>query len=637
MTGDGQLRGDLQPSPPRLQRMHQPPRTLNILNKIVVRSPHMEQMATRMTSAESIGSCSLDVDATASESSGAADVVDGRDSSVSQHTLHSGSIVERTSSVVSAAVKSPCGPHIYSAHRTLDEPYAASLANGGVGGEVEAIQPDLDLSPRRQPSYVGISCSVSGYSSFSRYNSKAREGLPSCDASPARTTFPTLPDLVRESSALQDAAGAMGGKYYTERPSNLPNGHHVLNGFGPPDSRATRTLESSEKRRDVQSWSTSVQSHSNGDTVVEAKSLVQQRIERLYGPGALAQGFLVHRVKARAAHSVEKLLVKPESVTTCSTSTTSITCSTYISSINAQIIPPVKVSKFQLVTSAPETIPDQSRAVSSLKEANANLQYQEIRRQPLNGHQEKDPAQGEEEVDFVRLPPSVIGNNFELVVSNGCSSEPNLEASQELASGIEIKNGEYFIKVMEVEQRKIELLIAEGEAKLMSAGFSEDLSGRFRATIGKASLLLTQKFQQFRGLCEKNICQHPDDPFPTTLSDLAGFWDMVLIQVHNIYDMFRDIDLLKDNQWHQRQVTEADSMENKPVKAVNGMKSRRLGASKKSTSTTGPKTSKAEEAARAREEARKRLAEVKRKARSQLSNVHSEEQVIKIFAPDSKE
>ena len=51
----------------------------------------------------------------------------------------------------------------------------------------------------------------------------------------------------------------------------------------------------------------------------------------------------------------------------------------------------------------------------------------------------------------------------------------------------------------------------------------------------QAKLLMSQKLVQFRGLCDKNIAaMDPDavpDPFVPTSGDLAGFWDMVYIQV----------------------------------------------------------------------------------------------------------
>ena len=46
---------------------------------------------------------------------------------------------------------------------------------------------------------------------------------------------------------------------------------------------------------------------------------------------------------------------------------------------------------------------------------------------------------------------------------------------------------------------------------------------------------MSQKLVQFRGLCDKNIAaMDPNaehDPFVPTSEDLAGFWDMVYIQV----------------------------------------------------------------------------------------------------------
>ena len=53
---------------------------------------------------------------------------------------------------------------------------------------------------------------------------------------------------------------------------------------------------------------------------------------------------------------------------------------------------------------------------------------------------------------------------------------------------------------------------------------------------------MSQKLVQFRGLCDKNIAaMDPNaehDPFVPTSEDLAGFWDMVYIQVlYKYYEM----------------------------------------------------------------------------------------------------
>lgn len=41
----------------------------------------------------------------------------------------------------------------------------------------------------------------------------------------------------------------------------------------------------------------------------------------------------------------------------------------------------------------------------------------------------------------------------------------------------------------------------------------------------------------------------PGEKFPTTAEDLQGFWDMVMLQVYNVDDLFRDIERYRANNW----------------------------------------------------------------------------------------
>jgi Guanylate-kinase-associated protein (GKAP) protein len=45
--------------------------------------------------------------------------------------------------------------------------------------------------------------------------------------------------------------------------------------------------------------------------------------------------------------------------------------------------------------------------------------------------------------------------------------------------------------------------------------------------------------------------QNSDDPFPTTAQDLAGFWDLIMIQVDDVKGLFVEIDSLKNNGWKE--------------------------------------------------------------------------------------
>ena len=44
--------------------------------------------------------------------------------------------------------------------------------------------PEPELTTAKKPSYLGLACSISGYSGITRYDSKLREGFRSRDSSP---------------------------------------------------------------------------------------------------------------------------------------------------------------------------------------------------------------------------------------------------------------------------------------------------------------------------------------------------------------------------------------------------------------------------------------------------------------------
>ena len=45
-----------------------------------------------------------------------------------------------------------------------------------------------------------------------------------------------------------------------------------------------------------------------------------------------------------------------------------------------------------------------------------------------------------------------------------------------------------------------------------------------------------------------------EDPFVPTPQDLAGFWDMVFIQVEHIHQLFAELQKLKKNNWVKSEV-----------------------------------------------------------------------------------
>ncbi|KAL8577103.1 hypothetical protein ACOMHN_049792 [Nucella lapillus] len=88
---------------------------------------------------------------------------------------------------------------------------------------------------------------------------------------------------------------------------------------------------------------------------------------------------------------------------------------------------------------------------------------------------------------------------------------------------------------------------------------TEEVQGQLRTTLCQAQLLMDShkksKFARFRGLVDK--CEAGDPS--TTCQDLEGFWDLVLLEVKNIYNEFDHLERLQQNNW------QPDVPEVKPV------------------------------------------------------------------------
>jgi len=175
------------------------------------------------------------------------------------------------------------------------------------------------------------------------------------------------------------------------------------------------------------------------------------------------------------------------------------------------------------------------------------------------------------------------------------------------------KNGEYFLRLVAAEADRLNTRCLATEQYLRD-GLTESVCGRMRAAIGKANLLTTKKFRQFKELCQNNLTESDDLQFRTTSEDLAGFWDMVLIQVNDVHGMFDEITLLSQCEWDETKLCSMngstnglDALNNHDVETTKNSPS--VSKSSKTTTRTPAKTSKtaASSTSAKREEAKKRL------------------------------
>lgn len=187
-----------------------------------------------------------------------------------------------------------------------------------------------EVSCKKTPSYVSLSCAVSGYSGLNRYDSRARQEisrsrdssrdgnrLPMClaksrDSSPTRSRYELKTRkssgglLVPDITSPSNTSDQQQNQQWNGRSKSVDRGYlrqNFLNGYlqykPPPSVTSPSTATNGEERGRVRIRSSTVPHQ--GDS----KSVIQQRIERLYGPAALAGGFFL--VKSPLKSSKEPL------------------------------------------------------------------------------------------------------------------------------------------------------------------------------------------------------------------------------------------------------------------------------------------------------------------------------------------
>ncbi|XP_050454813.1 uncharacterized protein LOC126853263 [Cataglyphis hispanica] len=648
-----------------------------------------------MTSQESIGSCSLDVDRSASDRS--ENTVD----SVSEKTLHSLNLSACNGEPVSSPENLANGSSetLQKSHLTPDE---KKLNVSNVCGSPESEQ----VTAAKKPSYLGLACSISGYSGITRYDSKLREGFRSRDSSPGtrlitRDTSPAgfrsnenlsvpTPQYPPKSQSISPLAmdrqnGFTNGmkeeckvETYMESRSSIS----ICQGYSEvdkgvslhttfPDLSPIRMSTSATKRspglsqmmscgQQNKSYSTGFSSPKqdvanlsdtsfsdasilNGSTAeVESqvintsssseKSFIQQRVERLYGPGALAQGFFYKRSTTKLNTS-DSNFNKSSNNNNMSADNANMEESLKNLPVLRHLRPEFRaqlpvVGSRKLTDGTEQVIKSLQRVTPTRKteqKTPTNLQNS-ITRIPITIEDDapKRDTSNKSISDQQLAAPKVV-----LPVLEPSTSLTNIaKQTQETEKVIEEKDGHYFMKLLKQETDRLLSLAASAEAELASGdtvALPEEAAGKLRSAAGKAKLLTSQKMQQFAGLCQKNINQVPGEEFPTTNEDLAGFWDMVMLQVVQVNELFDQIEKLRTSQWQEV------VLDKKAAAASQQNGKRRVISVHKAKPTANSEANK--KAREAREQARRQMIEERRRA--MRSNAQKIDNSVEIFAPET--
>ncbi|KOC66490.1 Disks large-associated protein 1 [Habropoda laboriosa] len=642
-----------------------------------------------MTSQESIGSCSLDVDQSASDRS--ENTVD----TISKKTLHSLNLSCNGDSVSSPNnLANGSSETLQKSHLTPDEKLNVSNGNRS--------SPEPEQLTVKKPSYLGLACSISGYSGINRYDSKLREGFRSRDSSPGTRliTRDTSPAGFRSNEnlnvhpyppksqsisplAMDRQNGFSNGlkeECKVEAYRETRNSISICQGYSEVDkgvmhsgfadispirpttpakrspgmsqmmscSQQNKHFSGSSPKQataNISNTSFSDTSILNGSSVEienqvlsnsssSEKSFIQQRVERLYGPGALAQGFFFKRSTSRL-NSSDTSFNKSSNNNDVSTENANTEESLKNLPVLRHLRPEFRaqlpvvsprrptdgseqiLKPLQRVTPVSRKV-EQKPKIPAATKLDGNLA--DSGAQKLNSSVTSIPDQ-QPAAPKVVLP----------VLEPSASSSNVVKQVQEAEKTAEEKNGHYFMKLLKQETDRLLSLAASAEAELASGdtvALPEEAAGKLRSAAGKARLLASQKMQQFEGLCQKNIIQVPGEEFPTTNEDLAGFWDMVMLQVVQVNELFDHIEKLRNSQWQEtvpeKKAATAGPQNGSTVK-------RRVTPIHKPKSTANSEANK--KAREARELARRQLIEERRRA--MRSNAQNSENTVKIFAPDT--
>ncbi|NXI20931.1 DLGP4 protein, partial [Sterrhoptilus dennistouni] len=186
------------------------------------------------------------------------------------------------------------------------------------------------------------------------------------------------------------------------------------------------------------------------------------------------------------------------------------------------------------------------------------------------------------------------------------------------------RDGFWFLKLLQAETERLEGWCRQMDQETKENTLSEEVLGKVLSAVGSAQLLMSQKFQQFHGLCEQNLNPNAN-PRPTA-QDLAGFWDLLQLSIEDISMKFDELYHLKANSWQLAETPERKE-EKKPPPPV---------PKKPAKSKSQLSRDKGSDSDKQRQEARKRLMAAKRAASVRQNSATESADSIEIYVPEAQ-
>ncbi|NXU40831.1 DLGP4 protein, partial [Drymodes brunneopygia] len=257
------------------------------------------------------------------------------------------------------------------------------------------------------------------------------------------------------------------------------------------------------------------------------------------------------------------------------------------------------------------------RSLAECPQHNNSVSVDASTRQPAKPSQIKRNLSYGENNDPALEPSSLPPPDPWLESSSTSPSEP-------AQAGPCRRDGFWFLKLLQAETERLEGWCRQMDQETKENNLSEEVLGKVLSAVGSAQLLMSQKFQQFHGLCEQNLNPNAN-PRPTA-QDLAGFWDLLQLSIEDISMKFDELYHLKANSWQLAETPERKE-EKKPPPPV---------PKKPAKSKAQLGRDKGSEADKQRQEARKRLMAAKRAASVRQNSATESADSIEIYVPEAQ-
>ncbi|XP_024126561.1 disks large-associated protein 4 isoform X5 [Oryzias melastigma] len=196
------------------------------------------------------------------------------------------------------------------------------------------------------------------------------------------------------------------------------------------------------------------------------------------------------------------------------------------------------------------------------------------------------------------------------------------------------RDGHWFLKLLQAETGRMEGWCQQMEQETKDNQLSEEVLGKVRSAVGSAQLLISQKFQQFRGLCEQNLNVNAN-PRPTA-QDLAGFWDLLQLSIEDISLKFDELYHLKSNDWQPAPSAAARSPPERKEEKTAPLALKKPGKGRPTLGREKSADSSSSSVEKQKQEARKRLLAAKKAASFRQNSATESADSIEIYVPEAQ-